>query len=296
MIAFTIGVILADTGQTRSWTLARENVEAIAGTSSCGLAEDLRVPILASARAVSTVRSDAGTPPPAWLQPPPVAGLPRAFLAASGAQPTRTSWFELPPNRPFGLFVSGVPEPEDSLELEWGRRRGGRVVSLRSDEISSIVSELPDSAPWQFYAAGELPTPHQRAAVVRVTYRTGSRAGTPVAVTAPVTYSSETLAQRIAAGADRTLVHPDLLPYFPCARLPQLQEGVVEPPGYVVAAGHPALPRAYVLSPLAGLADVYDVERLSTADSDNPPERVFVYEVDEAAGAKSAPAVVSTSD
>jgi hypothetical protein len=131
--------------------------------------------------------------------------------------------------------------------------------------------------------------------VVRVTYRTGSRAGTPVAVTAPVTYSSETLAQRIAAGADRTLVHPDLLPYFPCARLPQLQEGVVEPPRYVVAAGHPALPRAYVLSPLTGLADVYEIERLATADSDDPPERVFVYEVSAPAGARRASPVATTT-
>jgi Mycobacterial cell wall arabinan synthesis protein len=282
ILAFTGAVLLADNGRTESWTLARENVAALGAGVSCGLAEDVLVPVPGSARALPL----AGPGPEAG----PRTGAGRFVLEASAATPDSTPWFELPPGSRIGLFVEGVPRPSESLVLEWGRRETGRVTLLGGERITSVITELSGSARRQLYVAGELPVPDPRATTVRVALRTRSPTGARVAVSAPVTYSNESLAARIAPAGTRTLVHPDLLPYFPCAQLPRLRGGLAEPADYVVAAGHPSLPRPYVLSPLAGLEDVFEIRRLSTADSDDAPERVFVYELEVPSGSVDAPA------
>jgi arabinosyltransferase C len=43
LIAFTLAILLADTVKTGSWTLARQNLDALAGEAGCGLADDARV-------------------------------------------------------------------------------------------------------------------------------------------------------------------------------------------------------------------------------------------------------------
>ena len=95
-----------------------------------------------------------------------------------------------------------------------------------------------------------------------------------------MTYASEPLTSRRASDA-RDLVLPNLLMYFPCARLPLFRAGTVEPPTHVVSWREELSPLRYpVTSPFIGVLDLYDLERLPTSDSDAPPADVYVYEVD----------------
>ena len=94
---------------------------------------------------------------------------------------------------------------------------------------------------------------------------------------APLLASSET-ARRAS------LIHPDLLLYFPCARQPALADGAVEVPQYFVWFDHPDSSRIRIepTSPFLGVHDLYPVQRLPLTDGTNPPAGVVVYEVERA--------------
>ncbi len=59
LVAFTVGVLVTDAVRTSSWTLARQNLDTLAGGSGCGLADDALVAQLSSARALPEPRGDA---------------------------------------------------------------------------------------------------------------------------------------------------------------------------------------------------------------------------------------------
>jgi len=179
------------------------------------------------------------------------------------------------------LFVAGTPAPSERLWLDWGRLRRGRIDLLRIDEFTHARGGLVQDAPWRFFAAGDLPTRNPDANVVRVTFRADVAPGSAVAVTAPVTYANAKLASKMRSPGSRTLVYPELLPYFPCTQLPTLEQGTVEEPGYVVLTDNGfSLLSGDVSSPFLGLLDIYDLERVPLADSSNWPEPVLVFEVD----------------
>jgi hypothetical protein len=114
-----------------------------------------------------------------------------------GRTPAYSPWFELPPTRTAGIFVSGTPGPADALSLEWGRVDDGTVAVLATDDITEVVGELAGNAPWRFFSAGDLPVPPAAATVARIKYLAGAAPSVALAVTSPVTYSNE----RLAGGA-----------------------------------------------------------------------------------------------
>jgi len=297
IIVFTVGVLGADAVKTDSWTLTRQNLGALRGDVGCGLADDLVVPVSGSERALPMSDGAVIRPVPPWVSAPPVLGLPRFVLGPTEADSAQTPWFHLPSGGRFGLFVAGTPAPSDRLELEWGRVRGGRIVSLETGEVSTdFASEAAAILSWRFVAAGELPAQSSGANVVRVVLRRGAGTNVAVAVTAPVTYASEPLTLRLNR-SDSTLVLPNLVTYFPCARLPQLSGGIVEVPRQVLVPRNSPSPLRYSdTSPFLGLLDLYALERLPLTDSMNPPPDFVAFNVDEAIpGAVLIPPARSTA-
>ncbi|MGH3132584.1 MAG: arabinosyltransferase domain-containing protein, partial [Gaiellaceae bacterium] len=280
VIAFGVGVLVADAAKTDGWTLTRQNLESVLGDPACGLAEELVIPVRSSARALVAAQPAGERRTPSWAPPPPVASLPRHALGPTGEDSASTGWFVLPGDGRFGLYVAGTPGPADGLVLDWGRRTGGGVELLSSDAVAANTGVLTGTSPWRFFATGDLPAPAPNASFVRVTLRSDSMPGSAVAVTAPVTYANEELARRMDR-ASPTLVLPNLVTYFPCADLPVLGDGVVEVPHHVLVSSNPHSAIRYpISSPFAGLVDVYELERLPISDSTNPPDELFAFEVD----------------
>ncbi|MDQ3380626.1 MAG: arabinosyltransferase domain-containing protein [Actinomycetota bacterium] len=280
-ILFTVGVLIVDAAKTSSWTVARQNLESIAGGAGCGLADDVLISRDESARALDSVGAQPRFSLPDWVPPAPVAGLPRFALGPTRNTASYSPWFERPASGRAGLFVTGTPGLSDTLRLEWGRSEGARIERLGSADITEVVSEPSGNAPWRFFAAGDLPSPHPRATIARVEYRPGVQPGNAVAASALVTYANERLAPLMSAGASRTLVYPELYLYFPCRKVPQLQNGAVGIPQFVVIGQTVSPPlRYHVTSPFVGLLDLYELERVPVADSEESVDRLRVFAVE----------------
>jgi len=282
VIAFTAAVLVADTAKTDTWTLARQNVDALKGDLRCGLADDALVPSRNSMHPLSVVGTRKSRPAPAWVPPPPVEGLPRFAVGPIGEDSASSPWFEVSGGRPFGVFVAGSPGLTDDLALEWGQRRRGRVESLGTSELTAVViAEVQsDLVTWRFLSEPELPSPEKGASAVRVVLRRHDVApGSALAVTAPVTYASERLVRRLGGAGSLSLVLPNMLMYVPCARQPRLSDGVVEAPRQIVAY-RLTWPVGLGTSPFSGLFDLYRLQRFPIADAKGAPREAVLYDVD----------------
>ena len=92
------------------------------------------------------------------------------------------------------------------------------------------------------------------------------------------------LSQLLERDGALALVLPNLLTYVPCARLPQLRDGVAEVPDYIVSTRIPRAPGLpvsvrYPSSPFYGLLDLYGVRELQLTGP-NPPRQIAVFAVD----------------
>jgi hypothetical protein len=281
LMAFTVAVLVADTAKTSSWTLLRQNLDALRGDSACGLGDASLVPVRQSIRALAGVESSVPVSA-SWLPPPPVEGLPRFVLApVDSDRPARSSWFRLPSGGRVGFFLVGVPSFEESVELEWGRAKGARVTPLAAAPVASDLASdaRPELRYWRFYAGGSLPPAPAGANAVRFSARTGGPPGAGLGFTAPVTYTDETLASMLERDVP-TLALPNLLTYFPCVELPVLR-GVASVPAQILAFRHSTWPLGTGTSPFEHVPDLYPLVRLPLTDSPEPPEEVTVYVVDQ---------------
>ncbi len=309
LVAFTVGVLVVDAGKTGSWTLTNQNIAALRGDSGCGFADDLVALQPSSTRPLQRIEATASSaPPPAWVPPPPGAGLPRFALGPVTSGYDRSPWFELPSGSRVGVFMAGAIAPRTKLAFEWGRIRKSRVESLASAELAAApaLEVRADIVAWRFLALSEDSVPPRRASAVRIAIRGTGTFGNAVAVTAPVTYATEGLVQTLERAGSRQLVIPYISPYFPCAQQPRLQDGIVEVPSEIVAFGtslQPILGRT--TGPFDGIRDLYLLARLPLIDPELPvepwiepetlPPDFAVYQVDRRiAGAKVAPPVKST--
>lgn len=295
VLLFTVGVLVVDAAKTSSWTVTRQNLGTVAGDAGCGLADDVLVPRRDSARPLGIVGPSEMQSQPAWVPQGPVGGLPRFVLGPAADTLSYSPWFELPADRRAGLFVTGTPGPSDTLWIKWGRTGGKEVELLGNSEITEVVSELSGNAPWRFFSAGDLPTAHPRATAVRIEYQAGAVPGVALAITSPVTYSNERLVALMDSESSRTLVYPELYLYFPCTNLPKLRNGIVEVPQHVVIGETESPPlRYHVTSPFVGLLDLYELERVPVADSEESVDRLRVFAVEQRIpGAALAPPIAA---
>jgi hypothetical protein len=288
VVAFTVGVLVADTLKTPGWTPARQNLAAFRGNAGCGFGDDYRVVLPASARPAGGTAS-AVLPLPAWVPPSPSPGLPRFVLGPTAAPSATSPWFRVPASLPIGLFVTGAPSDSNPLSVEWGARRGVGVETLARGKLPVTTSLQGGqsksggmdvgTSPWHLFSQADLPTRPPDADVVRLTLATAPPPGPAVAVTAPVTYSTTPLTSLINA-ARPALVNFSLVPYLPCASLPKLQNGLAEVPGLVVRPLAKATAASRTQSPFAGLLDLYSASYAPGADSAFSLRNIVVFQVD----------------
>jgi Mycobacterial cell wall arabinan synthesis protein len=281
LLVFTAGVLIADGFKTDSWTLARQNVDALNADGGCGLADAVLVVRESSMRPLTTnVRTTA----PSWAPAAPLRGLPVLGLGRLGSRAVRSPWFRLPhsPNKRVGLFVAGAPQGSSQLSLEWGRRAHGSVATLGSDDVSSShLTNGGGPVVWQFLDAADLPTRRTQASLVRLVLRSTNPAANALALTYPVAYVDETLTDRIQRSTARTLVSPNLLAYLPCALQPKLQNGVAQIPAQIVALNSTLSPViGDSANPFNGLVDLYELHELSFSDSQDAPDGLVMYSVE----------------
>ena len=293
LIAFTTAVLVADAAKTKSWTLTRQNVDTLRGNLGCGLADDALVPSRSSVRALPVVGSASLASAPAWLPPAPVRGLPRFALGppSGGSAGAHSPWFELPQGRRVGFFLSDIPSPGQSLELEWGRRQRATIEPVGAVAVAgdAATDARPDIPYWRFYSAGKMQPPSGVSAV-RLSVHAKGVPGAAVGLTAPVSYEDEQLTKLLEREAP-ALALPNLLTYLPCVDQPRVS-ATAEVPHVIVAFRDSMWPLGTGTSPFDGLPDLYRLIRLPLSDSPDPPGEVAVYEVDRRLeGAAVAPPV-----
>ena len=124
--------------------------------------------------------------------------LDRFSLGPSPGGPVESPWYALRNDNQIGIFISGPPGSSNALSLEWGTKTPGAIESLGRDRI--VVDDRPHDerlSAWRFVLASELPQPPAGADAVRVVFENLISRGSAVGVSAPVTYSSETLTKQI---------------------------------------------------------------------------------------------------
>jgi cell wall arabinan synthesis protein len=307
VLVFTLGVLSADAAKTSSWTLTAQNIDALRGTARCGLADHLVTPVPSLMRPVSLVQpSPQSTGVPGWVPPPPLPTLRRFTLGPVTSGTVRTPWFTARGARPLGVFVGGAIGPDTNLALEFARIGRGRVRYLTTEALSagSFARGLRDQATWLFLLPSQSSVA-PRANAVRVALTGNGGMGEALAVTAPVTYATRSLTS-LERGAS-TLTNPFVVPYFPCAREPQLSRGSVAVPSAIVtfpSPWHSSPPR--LGQTFDGLGDLYPLIRLplldgkpgarGTAVSGTRPADLVLYASDtRIPGASAAPPSVATS-
>jgi hypothetical protein len=282
LIAFTIGMLTVDAFKTDGWTLTRQNLRSLRGDPGCGLGDDLIAPAMTSVHPISIVGTDRRLVP-AWLPPSPVDGLDRLALGPAPGGPVKSPWYALAADDKIGIFISGPPGSASALSFEWGENRRGAIESIGRESIPTDTGPRDEHAmPWRFLLSSELPRAPSEADAVRVVFENRISRGSAVGVSAPVTYAGETLTEQLGDRASASLVHPILRTYFPCARQPVIRDGVAEAPDLIVTrtdTPNPAISFSPA-SPFMGLLDLYTLQRLSLADSDNPPDGSIAFSVD----------------
>jgi hypothetical protein len=284
MAVFTGGVLMADAARS-SWTLTRQNVDVLRSRQGCGLADVVLTPRADSMTALPLTTQSSpplGTGTPAA----PVAGVARYSLAPDAHGSASSPWYRLPRHERVGIFIAGAPAEGDRLVMESRRKRDGMESAYRTRALFSDPFPNPSGvSPWRFVTSRAIREAASGASFVRVTLRSTSSLSSPIVVTSPVSYSPQTLASLISESGTTALVSPGLATYLPCARLPEIRDGVAGVPQYLVfptadlGADNGVLV-GYRSSPFQGVADLYDIVRLSIGDTRNAP-RVLVWKVDD---------------
>jgi hypothetical protein len=274
-------IVVIDTARTESWSLARQNLQALRGAGGCGLAEDSVVASISSMQPIAHYQNHRREALSREWSPPPVKGLASYTLESQKPDAMATPWFPLPSHGRFGFFVGGAASLAGELTVEWGRRHEGGVKNLGKAAISAQFESTvpPRLVRWRFLPRGELPDVPRGADLARVSI-VANRKDT-VRVTSAVTYRNELLADRLRRGSARPLIAPQLLMYFPCARQPQLESGIVEVPSEILAVWWTLFPIfGRGIGPFEGLTDLYGLVALPLVDSPEGRGNLMLFELD----------------
>ena len=165
------------------------------------------------------------------------------------------------------------------------------MTPLLRDALDANPTPLSGTSTWRLVTLSDLRAREPRASLLRVVHAVDVDPGGTVAVTAPVTYPVEPLASRLRESDSRSLVLPNALLYFPCARLPALRDGTVEVPAYIVPLENRHSPIQFPFtSPFRGVLDLYALEELPMSSPDRQSDEILAYRVDRRiSGATLAP-------
>jgi Mycobacterial cell wall arabinan synthesis protein len=279
LVALTTAVFVADAIATPEPTSTRQNVDALLGRASCGLAGDIVVPDVSTISATPRLGVGAATAVSAGAASSARGSDLQILRAGRSSVSESSSWYRLPPQgRALGLYAGGTWQQSDSLRLTWGRVETGRVVAIAAMKVylSKVAYRGPDGAAWSFVPQSSLPAPPAGAAVVRVSI--DSAGASRAVATSPVWYSTIRLDTWMTRPRAVARVSPFLLEYMPCARIPVLKFGVLQRPRILVdSAGPPSA--TFSSGPGAGIPDVFEVTRLPVLGPPDLRSTIAVYDV-----------------
>ena len=255
VISVTAATFMLDVSRTDGWTFGRQNIEAALGSGSCGIGDEVLVPVAGSLHALTPTDDDAasadvvaeaagfdgsgGLEPGGFprygindSRPVPELGEVGSWVEADGSPgeasqgSRRSGWYRLDTSDDLvALMVMGTfgNEAETAIAVQWGAAGTGEI------DIG-----LGDVTPSGYFTDWTLVTvePPPGADRVRLLIRDASASGW-VASSSPLALSTATLAA-VAAGGESISVVPPLLLYAPCVEVPVIERGVVAPPGLVV--------------------------------------------------------------
>jgi arabinosyltransferase C len=301
--ATTLALFVVDGLRAPSWTLAKQNVDSVAG-STCGYADDLSVidavrgralPVDDAANpnaAVDTLPLTAAFRPRLEFTPDgvdpgirPVPGLESQWGSRVGSDANQgtfvSPWFNLDEsivgagdNRGrLALFVAGRISGDDTnLFVQIGRQNGPDLENV-------AVAALPpqgDGPQWRPVLLDALvPVPPEADRLRLVAVDGADDRGGWLAFSSPRVVQPQPLAELLEEPGHRALIAPWMSPYFPCATQPRVEPGVSEPPDSVFGD---VLTDAYPESPMRFLGDLYPTSQLLLVDHSGNPVAPFAVE------------------
>jgi hypothetical protein len=299
----TLGLFVVDGFRAPSWTLAKQNVDTVGG-STCGFADDLSVIDPARGRALPV--DDAANPnaavdalpPAATIGPPlafapdgvdpgvrPVLGLESHWGSRIGNDASRgtfvSPWFNLDQSivgagnerERIVMFLAGRINADNTrLFVQLGRKNGSDIENVG-------VEELPpqgDNPQWRPVVLDALVPVSPEATRMRlIGVDAAEDSGGWLAFSSPRVVRAEPMTRLLEAPEHRALISPWMSPYFPCANQPRVGPGVSEPPDFVFGD---VLTNFYSRSPMKFVGDLYPVSELILVDTSGNPVAPFAAE------------------
>ncbi len=274
-------VLVSDAFATDGWTFTRQNVEALVGDSSCGLASELRATVPGSVTPLKQFSEIVAPDPPSWIPDRPAGSLDVFPVAhAQSGTEASTGWYGLPrrtlPAHLLGAEVFGRTLGTEHVMVEWGRfdPRTRGVVTLTTSE-HTVPERL--TAAWSIAPIGRLTSRPQGADAIRLRLRSDEFEDR-LALGPAVGYRSAPLDTLLQDRKAPSLVAPLHRPFLPCAHLPEVADGRAELPRIALTDDDDdSFPLYDPTSPFAGLTDFASIHRLTIFPSDRP--RLLAHEI-----------------
>ncbi|MBP2475387.1 hypothetical protein JOF53_004259 [Crossiella equi] len=223
-LVLTTGTFALATWRLRdSWSMAKENVRHVLGTS-CGMADEVHTLAYQPLPALTRSPSPGGAPSPAPEEQPVWGTFGR--LGGPGHEwftgEVLTPWYSLSGGGTVAVQLSGRLNGGNTATVQFGQ--AGKVQSEHT------LTDVLDSPDWREFAV----RPPDGATQVRVRLADGTvGAGGWLATTPPRLRTASPLLALL--GTDRpVLVDWQVSVAFPCLRAPRISNGVTEAPEYVV--------------------------------------------------------------
>ncbi len=264
VISLTASTLWSDSSDTEGWTFGGQNFASLRGDATCGLGDDIEVPVPGSLHPLSRGGvsdpeadlvsraagfSDRGVfESGGFLELGLNTVLPLANMESVGSWTTsgqalgeantgkyRSDWFVLEPgDDEVILFVMGSYRRGDESELgnavaiQWGEA-GGLGVADAGVEQPALSGFYPDWALVSFTRPAGVDR-------VRLLLRddTATSLESWVSSSLPLAVSTGAVGTVAESTGEAVLITPPLLPYFPCVEVPPFDRSIILPPGMII--------------------------------------------------------------
>ena len=260
VVGYTASMLLVDVVRTDGWTFGRQNLESVIGRSTCGLGDEIIVPVPGSLHSLSPVggvsvaadraAADAGfdggglferggfpTAMPNTVRPLRGMDDVGSWVAVSGDSPEantgsyRSQWHAIDPGDDtvvlmvMGLYGEGSG---NDVGVQWGAATESGVEDLGID-YGGLSGYFTDWSMVSFDVS-----PHADRVRLLLGDDTIGNAAAWVAASHPLAASTTTITKVGSNGTSEIAVVPPLLLYLPCVDVPAIEDSVVPPPGLMV--------------------------------------------------------------
>jgi hypothetical protein len=285
VVALTIALFVADGVVAPSWSLAKQNVDSVTG-STCGLGDDLAVvdpaegqelpidaapdgghadgALLAALPGASAVSTRGGQPGESTSVP----GLGTHWdsrIDAESAGAFASPWLMLDQStlrgsqpRRLVVVVGGPGLVGNHLVVQFGRRDGLGVGSVAVEKVPPPDAGSKAGSEWQpvLLDSVSIPPDVNRVRLVGVA---GAGENGWLAFGTPRLAPLQPITTLVAPSGTLTLAAPWIRTFLPCITQPRVESGRAQAPDFVI--GDP-LSNAYPQSPMRFVGDLYPLSRL----------------------------------